>query len=75
MNCPHCGEKLKIRSSKRQHILLKQIWLQCTNIKCGYTCAGNIDITHQLSPSAIPNPKITLETYQEKNKQQYSSHD
>lgn len=65
MNCPHCGAKLQIRSSKYQHILLKQIWLRCKNVECGFTCAGNIDITHQISPSAIPNPAVQLKVYGE----------
>ncbi len=58
--CPHCSAKLTIRSSKQQHVLLRSIWLQCSNVMCGFTGAGIIEITHQISPSSQKNPDINL---------------
>ncbi|WP_336032979.1 ogr/Delta-like zinc finger family protein [Acinetobacter bereziniae] len=56
---PHCqSTNLRIRSSEQNHPLLKNIWLRCPNLFCGSTCGGNIEITHQISPSATPNPSF-----------------
>ena len=64
--CPHCkATNLRIRSSEQKHSLLKSIFLQCPNIFCSFTCGGNIEITHEISPSAIPNPEIKLITLKE----------
>lgn len=64
--CPHCAaNNLRIRSSNQKHPLLKTIFLQCPNIYCGFTCSGNIEITHEISPSAMPNPEIKLMTLKE----------
>ena len=64
--CPHCtATNLRIRSSNQKHPLLKTIFLQCPNIYCGFTCSGNIEITHEISPSALPNPEVKLMTLKE----------
>lgn len=64
--CPHCQlVNLKIRSSEQKHSLLKVINLQCPNLFCGFSCGGNIEITHTISPSASPNPNIALLTLKE----------
>ena len=64
--CPHCtATNLRIRSSEQRHSLLKTIFLQCPNIYCGFTCGGNIEITHEISPSARPNLDIKLQTLKE----------
>ena len=66
MPCPHCqATTLRIRSSQQNHPLLKKIWLQCPNLMCGFTCGGHIEITHTISPSAMPNPSIHLPTLKE----------
>lgn len=54
-----------IRSSKAQHPLLRSIGLQCSNYQCGFTARGIVEITHEISPSAIPNPKVKLLTTKE----------
>lgn len=64
--CPHCkATNLQIRSSEQDHLLLKKIWFQCKNILCGFTCGGNIEITHEISPSATPNSEVRLMTLKE----------
>lgn len=60
--CPHCCSTMTIRSSIQQHPLLRTIYMQCLNYKCGFSAGGNIEITHQISPSMIPNPTINLKT-------------
>ena len=67
--CPHCQlTNVKIRSSEQDHLLLKKIWFQCKNILCGFTCGGNIEITHTISPSATPDRSIYLPTLKELSK-------
>lgn len=63
--CPHCVSALAIRSSREEHAILKTLWFQCSNVHCGFTCGGHIEITHTISPSAIPNPSIQLPTLKE----------
>lgn len=64
--CPHCrATNLQIRSSTYEHPLLKTIFLQCRNVLCGFTCRGNIEITHEISPSAMPNPDVKIMTLKE----------
>lgn len=61
--CPHCkSNNLKIRSSEQRHPLLKDVWLTCPNLFCGFTCGGHIEITHTISPSASPDAKIHIPT-------------
>jgi hypothetical protein len=64
--CPHCkAANLQIRSSIQEHILLKTLFLQCRNVHCGFTGRGNIEITHEISPSAIPDANVNLRTFKE----------
>lgn len=59
--CPHCMKKsLVIRSSNQECPTLKSIWVQCQNLDCGFTGKGYTEITHETSPSAIPNQNIRL---------------
>ncbi|WP_457794920.1 ogr/Delta-like zinc finger family protein [Acinetobacter baumannii] len=63
--CPHCDHKLYLRTSKLENPLFRVAYFQCTNIKCGFTARAQFEITHQIAPSAIPNPKIQLKNYTE----------
>ena len=58
--CPHCGESLWIRSSEQVDPLLKRLYGQCTNLRCGFTAQGFLTWDAELSPSAMPNPEIHL---------------
>lgn len=58
--CAHCRAKVRIRSSLGEHLLLRTAYLQCTNEACGATYRAAFEITHTLSPSAMPNPAIQL---------------
>ncbi|MBF7687727.1 ogr/Delta-like zinc finger family protein [Acinetobacter rathckeae] len=72
-SCPHCDHKLVLRTSKLESPLFRVVYFQCTNIKCGFSARAEFAITHQVAPSAIPNPLVSLECYgenddKEKNK-------
>lgn len=58
--CPHCRKKLRIRTSRGDHICLRTTYLQCTNEACGATFRGQFEITHEMSPSGMPNPGVRL---------------
>lgn len=58
--CCHCHSKVRVRTSAGKHLLLRTVFLQCTNIACGATFRASFEITHALSPSGMPNPTISL---------------
>jgi hypothetical protein len=58
--CPHCGQATGVRNSRSMTPLVRQLQLQCVNPECGATFGADLSITHQISPSAIPNPAIML---------------
>lgn len=74
--CPHCkAANLQIRSSIQEHILLKTLFLQCRNVLCGFTGRGNIEITHEISPSAVPDCNVNLRTFKELTSRQAANDD
>lgn len=58
--CPHCRSKIRIRTSVGEHFFFRRAYLQCTNEGCGFTALGTFEITHEMSPSGMPNPSINL---------------
>lgn len=60
LRCPHCDHGLRVRTSVALHPLLRSTYLQCTNVNCGATYRGQMEITHAMSPSGCPNPNIDL---------------
>lgn len=58
--CPDCGTSLRVRNSIGMHELIREVYMECTNIACGATFRGNLELTHRLSPPAIANPNIKL---------------
>jgi len=58
--CPHCLTHLSTRSSRSVTPLFKQKVLQCRNPDCGATFGASSGITHQISPSACPDPAVEL---------------
>lgn len=58
--CPHCGSYFPVRSSYEESPILRRVYLQCTNIECGFSAQAFIEIKYELSPSGAPNPEITL---------------
>lgn len=74
--CPHCkAANLQIRSSIQEHILLKTLFLQCRNVLCGFTGRGNIEITHEISPSAVPDCNVNIRTFKELTSRQAANDD
>lgn len=58
--CPHCRSRVRIRTSEGVHIFLRVAFLQCTNEACSWSCRAQFEMTHELSPSSMPNPAAVL---------------
>ena len=58
--CPHCRSRVRIRTSEGQHVFLRIAFLQCTNEACSWACRAQFEMTHELSPSSMPNPEAVL---------------
>jgi len=58
MNCPHCGAVAHIRSSRTVSRMTRELYCQCTNLICGHTFVGLVEVVRTLSPSSNPDPEI-----------------
>lgn len=58
--CPHCNSRMRIRTSEGRHIFLRIAYLQCTTEACGWSVRAEFEMTHELSPSGMPNPEVHL---------------
>lgn len=58
LNCPHCKLRLKIRTSRPVTALTRELYCQCENIDCAYTCKALVSILHTLTPSLNPDPGV-----------------
>ena len=58
--CPHCSSKMRIRTSEGRHVFLRIAYLQCVNEACGWSVRAQFEMTHELSPSGMPNPDVHL---------------
>lgn len=60
MTCPHCGERARVRSGEQITPLYRELRFQCSNVECGYTFVGGLEVLRTLSPSGCPNPAIHI---------------
>ncbi|WP_322364855.1 ogr/Delta-like zinc finger family protein [Pseudomonas sp. Teo4] len=51
---------MRIRTSEGRHIFLRIAYLQCTTEACGWSVRAEFEMTHELSPSGMPNPEVHL---------------
>ncbi|MGE7993518.1 ogr/Delta-like zinc finger family protein [Pseudomonas sp. NPDC089554] len=58
--CPHCISRMRIRTSEGKHVFLRIAYLQCVNEVCGWSVRAEFEMTHELSPSGMPNPEVQL---------------
>ncbi|MBA1187547.1 ogr/Delta-like zinc finger family protein [Pseudomonas entomophila] len=58
--CPHCAGRMRIRTSEGTHIFLRIAYLQCVNEACGWSVRAQFEMTHEMSPSGMPNPTVQL---------------
>lgn len=60
INCPHCGSKARIRTSKQLSTLVRRSYCQCENLHCGHTFVTHTEVVGSLSPPAKENKGICL---------------
>lgn len=60
VHCPHCNSPATIRTSEAITPTVKDLYLICLNPDCGHTWKAQLSGVYTLSPSAIPNPEISL---------------
>ncbi|MCC7005169.1 MAG: ogr/Delta-like zinc finger family protein [Ottowia sp.] len=60
MPCPHCTHSLSTRSSREVSLLTRELYMQCRNVECAYTCKVYLSISHTIASSCKPNPKAYL---------------
>jgi len=60
MACPHCETRLHIRTSRAVSLHSREIYAQCPNVECAYTCKMLLSAVHTIAPSMMPNPKAYL---------------
>jgi len=51
---------MRIRTSEGTHIFLRIAYLQCVNEACGWSVRAQFEMTHEMSPSGMPNPSVRL---------------
>jgi len=51
---------MRIRTSEGTHIFLRIAYLQCINEACGWSVRAQFEMTHEMSPSGMPNPSVQL---------------
>lgn len=59
-NCPHCAARMHVRTSRAVSLLSRELYLQCPNVECAYTCAAILSAVRTIAPSMRPNPKAYL---------------
>jgi len=60
MLCPHCTYRLQIRTSRAVSLLSRELYAQCPNVECAYTCKMLLSAVHTIAGSMMPNPKAYL---------------
>lgn len=60
LDCPHCECPGRVRSSDAVTPQHRKIYYFCSNVFCGHSWLATVSYEYGLSPSAIPNPKVTL---------------
>lgn len=58
--CPHCRAQAEVRSSRMLTLTMRESMYACTNAECGHTFVAMTEIVRTLSPSATPDPRVTL---------------
>lgn len=58
--CPHCEQPAVIRTSVQMSRVTREYMYCCTNPECGHTFVALTEVVRTLSPSATPDPSVTL---------------
>ena len=60
LRCPDCAAPMYIRSSEQITETIKHLLVQCSNVDCTASFKWGMEPIHQINPSHIPNPAISI---------------
>jgi hypothetical protein len=60
ISCPECAGGARIRQSRALSELVRELRYACVDVDCGHTFRAELVITHTISPSARPSPRLRL---------------
>lgn len=60
VKCPHCRYYGCVRDSEEMSELTGMAIYRCDNDDCGHVYEVGFEVTATISPSAMPNPAVTL---------------
>lgn len=60
INCPHCKELCRIRTSKRPAPVFYEIYSQCTNPECGWCGKIHVEFYSTTTPSRLADPSVNI---------------
>lgn len=58
--CPHCRFPTYRRTSKGVTGTFRDIFYKCRNVACGCSFKATLSIEYIITPSAIPDPEVTI---------------
>lgn len=58
--CPHCRSRMRTITSRQQSPLVRDVYLDCMNVDCGFRCVAQVGIVRALVQSLIPNAQVSL---------------
>jgi hypothetical protein len=60
LKCPHCKGELSVRNSKPLTVLVREMHFRCKNDLCGAAYLADLQISRQLLPSQMTDPRVEL---------------
>lgn len=60
IRCPHCRARATAVKSREMTLTMREVTYVCTNAHCGHTYVAGLEVMRTLSPSAMPNPAVTI---------------
>lgn len=62
MNCPHCGNRGRVRTSVEKSATMRELYFYCTEMFCGHSWVATLEAIRTISPpsQAFKNPNINL---------------
>lgn len=60
IKCPHCGSRLKTRTSREATNTVREIYYQCENVECAFTCKAHLALVNTIAPSMCPRTGVYI---------------
>lgn len=60
MNCPHCKDRARIRTTKRPSPVFYESYVECVNTACGWTGKVLVEFARTIVPSRSSNEDVKI---------------